>query len=249
MGKIVAIGGGSIGSNGTPYETEKADLEIVSLSNHSVPSVLYIGFANQNNPSLQNRMRTIYETYIHCKFNILEQQDLQTVDALDRKIDAADIIYVSGGDSFLLMEIVKKTHLAKALETAFINDKVLCGISAGALCWFKYGCSAVHQQNTEFDLPRIPHRVSGLGLLDFLFCPHYHDAQRRHFLYQVLMCTPNITAIGLDHAALISEGAFLRVMPLAETAIAQTLRYDGQSVVETPLLLNYAYRVEHLLNL
>lgn len=170
-------------------------------------------------------------------------------DALDCKIDRADIIYVSGGDSFLLMEIMRKTHLAEALKTAYNNDKVLCGISAGALCWFKYGCSIVQQQNADFDLNVVPHRVSGMGLLDFLLCPHYHDPQRKHCLWQVLLRTQDTFAIGLDNAALISDGAIIRIKPLLETAIAHKLYYDGQSVVQTPLLLNHAYSVEHLLDL
>lgn len=245
MGKIVAIGGGSIGSNGTLYETKMADLEIVRLSNSNSPSILYIGFANNNNELLRNRVRTIFETYTRCSFHVLEPQDLQSPDALNSKIDRSDIIYVSGGDSYLLMEIMMKSPLARALEAAYNSNKVLSGISAGAICWFKYGCSALEQQSVIHDSEHIPHCVTGLNLLDSLFCPHYHNDQRKEYLNGILRRTPNLTAIGLDQAALVINETIVRIIPLAESAVACKLRFDGQSIVQESLLLNHTYHIDN----
>lgn len=48
----------------------------------------------------------------------------------------ADIIYVGGGDTELMLNLWKKTGFDSLLYEAWNNGKVICGISAGAVCWF-----------------------------------------------------------------------------------------------------------------
>src|SRR5262249_9577232 len=53
---------------------------------------------------------------------------------------------------------------------------VLCGISAGAICWFEFG----HSDSMSFSSPKKWKyiKVRGLGLLPGTFCPHYNSMTR-----------------------------------------------------------------------
>jgi len=59
----------------------------------------------------------------------------------------------------------------KMLINAYNKGKVLCGVSAGSICWFDYGISdSLHfyQDDTTKYI-----KVHGLGILGGGNCPHY----------------------------------------------------------------------------
>ncbi len=82
---------------------------------------------------------------------------------------AQDAIYVGGGSVVSLMGVWRAHGLDAILREAWEAGVILCGVSAGSLCWFAEGISAFH------GTPR-PYR--GLGLLPWSNTVHY-DADRR----------------------------------------------------------------------
>ncbi len=67
-----------------------------------------------------------------------------------------DLIYVGGGSVISLLGVWRAHGLDQILREAWEAGVVLCGLSAGSLCWFAEGVSGFHGE---------PRRVRGLGLL------------------------------------------------------------------------------------
>ena len=55
-----------------------------------------------------------------------------------------DLIYVGGGSVTCLMGVLRAHRLDEALREAWEAGVVLCGLSAGSLCWFKEAMTGYH---------------------------------------------------------------------------------------------------------
>ena len=66
-----------------------------------------------------------------------------------------DLIYVGGGSVRSLLGVWRAHGIDRILREAWDRGVVLCGLSAGSLCWFAEGVSTFHGP---------PERVEGLGL-------------------------------------------------------------------------------------
>ena len=67
-----------------------------------------------------------------------------------------DLIYVGGGSVISLLGVWRAHGVDAILREAWEAGVVLCGVSAGSLCWFAEGITAFHGG---------PERFRGLGLL------------------------------------------------------------------------------------
>ncbi len=82
-----------------------------------------------------------------------------------------DLIYVGGGSVVSMLGAWRAHGLHDVLARAWQQGTVLCGLSAGSLCWFAEAVSAFHGA---------PQRVECLGLLPYSNCVHYDgDPSRR----------------------------------------------------------------------
>ena len=81
---------------------------------------------------------------------------------------AQDVIYVGGGSMLNLLAIWRAHGLDLMLREAWERGVVLCGISAGSMCWFEAGVT------TGSGTPR---PVGGLGLLPASNSVHYHASR------------------------------------------------------------------------
>jgi dipeptidase E len=90
-----------------------------------------------------------------------------------------DAIYVGGGSVVSLMGVWRAHGIDSVLREAWESGVLLCGVSAGSLCWFADGISAFHGT---------PQRYQGLGLLPWSNTVHYDadrsrgDAFREHLM-------------------------------------------------------------------
>lgn len=184
--KIVAIGGGENGhkrADGTytPYETEKIDKEIIRLTNKDNPNFLLIAHS-QLNPEFEQRyfdtMKRIYADKFGCECRWLTRNELiSNFDKAVNDVEWADIIYEGGGDTKAMVELWESTGFDKILRQAWQKGKVVCGVSAGANCWFRY-CSSdsLKIQSNDDNAPMIT-----LECLDFVpafFTPHCNEKGR-----------------------------------------------------------------------
>ena len=92
---------------------------------------------------------------------------------------AQDVIYVGGGNVGVLLRTWRTYGLEAPLRAAWEAGVVLCGPSAGGMCWFQGGISAA-----AGPAPSPMHQ--GLGMLDGSFCPHYEEPHRRSAYHRAL---------------------------------------------------------------
>jgi peptidase E len=78
-----------------------------------------------------------------------------------------ELIYVGGGNVISMLGAWRAHGLDAILRKAWRKGVVLCGPSAGSLCWFEQALSAFHGA---------PRAIRGLGLLPYSNCVHY-DAE------------------------------------------------------------------------
>jgi dipeptidase E len=86
-----------------------------------------------------------------------------------------DLIYVGGGSVISLLGVWRAHGLDAVFAEAWERGIVLCGLSAGSLCWFSHAVTAFHGA---------PQRVRGLGLLPHSNCVHLNDPERHEAFAQ-----------------------------------------------------------------
>ncbi len=197
MGKIVAIGGGEISKN----KTLLIDKFIINLSNKINPKVLFIPTAS-NDADGYIELFTKYFTDLNC---IVDSLCLVTKDLskkeIEDKILNSDIIYVGGGNTKKMMNIWKEKNVDTFLKSAYEKGIVLSGLSAGSICWFKWGHSDsdIIENGDECDFSK----VTGLGILNFAHCPHYNETGRESF--DEMISLDNIKGIALEDCTALVE--------------------------------------------
>lgn len=182
--KIVAIGGGKNGrrkSDGTyqPYETASIDQEIIAITGKERPNFLFIAHSQASEIAQDEyfaTMQDIYKNRYDCKCKHLKSTDLLNTNKVSELIDWADIIYEGSGNTLDMISLWHETGFDKVLRTAWENGKVMCGVSAGANCWFTKCSSDSLQIKYGKDQPLTC--VDCIGLIDGLFVPHCDEPGR-----------------------------------------------------------------------
>ena len=168
MGKIVAIGGGDMSS----LETLEIDREIISLAGRPRPKALFIPTANSDSVEGWHDFKSVYGRRLGCETDVLYLLDVRpTAGELEKTILSSDLVYVGGGNTLKMMRRWRRLGVDRVLRSAYDRGIVLCGVSAGAICWFAYG----HSDSMSFYSPdRWSYiRVKGMGLVNAFACPHY----------------------------------------------------------------------------
>ena len=198
--KLMLIGGGDIGRSNTKYETKEIDEKIVKLSNKENPNFLFIGLASNFSDSYYKVIKDIYIN-LGCKTGKISNKTLTHIEVVEEKIKNADIIYIGGGDTVKLVNILKENKIDKMLKEKLDTESVLVGISAGAISYLKSGLSDTEIIN---NISNNYVKVDGLGFIDYMFVPHFSsDPKKMEDLEKVLkndkdsiaLCTDNCAAI------------------------------------------------------
>lgn len=198
--KLMLIGGGDIGRSNTKYETKEIDEKIVKLSNKENPNFLFIGLASNFSDSYYKVIKDIYKN-LGCKTGKISNKTLTHIEVVEEKIKNADIIYIGGGDTVKLVNILKENKIDKMLKEKLDTESVLVGISAGAISYLKSGLSDTEIIN---NISNNYVKVDGLGFIDYMFVPHFSsDSKKMEDLEKVLkndkdsiaLCTDNCAAI------------------------------------------------------
>ncbi len=143
-----------------------------------------------------------------------------------------DVIYVGGGNVVSMLGVWRAHGLDEVLHRAWRQGIVLCGPSAGSLCWFSEALSAFHGP---------PRRVCGLGLLPYSNCVHYDaEPQRREEYHRFVGDGMRAGFAADDGAALHFRGRqLIRVVSSRPHARAYRVEPRGHGVVEVPLEVVY----------
>lgn len=193
MRKIVAVGGGEIGQ----METLSIDQEIVSLACKEKPSLLFIPTASGDPESYIECIEDYFGKRLNCRVDTLRLiKKAPGTQHMRSQIMSADIIYVGGGNTLRMMNIWRKTGVDRLLKAAYAKGSVLSGLSAGSICWFRDGNSDSRKFTSNSNKLI---KVTGLGLIPALHCPHYDaEAFRQNDLRRMMKRTSGV-AIALDN--------------------------------------------------
>ena len=245
MGKIITIGGGGNGRPGTKYETMEIDREIVRLTGKSSPNFLMIALATKDPELYYRTMVPIFQDGLGCTMDQITLSDLRSFDILKEKIRKADIIYVGGGNTLTLMNRLRHYHIDTLLREAYTQNKMMCGISAGAICWCDYGNSFARNYGV-WESRAV--RVKGLGYLPILLCPHYDvDPSRKPSLRDMMASTRTIPALALDDGAALEviDDKF-RIITSLDGAKATKCYWMDREYHEQVIQKNRFYPLEEL---
>lgn len=205
--KIIAIGGGENGRvlpDGTKrkYETGPMDQEIIKLTGKEYPNYLFICHAQPVNIQIGyfDTMKKIYGEMYNCPCKMLKSTDLRNKEKVNELIEWADIIYEGGGNTLDMIRLWGKTGFDKVLKKAWEDGKVLCGVSAGACCWFKECSSDSLRILYGNDQPLTA--VKCLGFFNAFFTPHC-DEEDRYESSKKLLRENNMVGLLLSNCSAI----------------------------------------------
>lgn len=212
--KIVAIGGGDFES----YKTLDIDKEIVKFSGKTQPKMLFIPTASSDHAGYTQKFLKHYQDLgctVDALFLIKQKLSAQEIQS---KILSADIIYVSGGNTLKMMTLWRKLGINRLLDLARKQGTVLCGLSAGSICWFNFGNS----DSRKFKNPQADYiKVTALGFINAFHCPHYDSEPERKASLKNMMQKHSGVAIALeDCAALQILGDTYRIINSNKSARA-----------------------------
>lgn len=160
----------------------------------------------------------------------MRYDDIKNQNTARSKIKIADIIYVGGGNTAKLMRLLRKYGIDKMLVEAYNDDKVLCGVSAGGICWCDWGNSDSEINSSKNRMIR----VKGLGLIHILFAPHIvTEPNRAESVKQMMKRTYGVPAIELDNAALEIVDNQYRILTNDNNSVAQKCYWkNGEYITE-----------------
>jgi dipeptidase E len=164
---IVAMGGAAFGT--------ALDDFVLGLARG--PKVCFVPTASSESSEYVIRF---YETYgakaeaTHLTFFPWPPENLREF------VLSQDVIYVGGGNTANMLAVWRVHGMDVALREAWDAGIVLCGSSAGMICWFDAGV-------TDSFGPQLEGMPDGLGLLPGSACPHYDAEERRRPVYRALV--------------------------------------------------------------
>ncbi len=153
-------------------------------------------------------------------------------DDLASHLLSQDLIYVGGGNVVSMLGAWRAHGLDAILRRAWRRGIVLCGPSAGSLCWFEQALSAFHGA---------PRMVRGLGLLPYSNCVHYDAEPARRAEYHRFVADGMRAGFAVeDGVALHFRGTSLeRVVSSRPGGCAFLVEPSRKSVRETQLEAAY----------
>ena len=170
-GFFYAIGG----ANYAYKESLEIDLDILKESQKDHPNVLYIGAAMDDDFKQINVFKSYYES-IGFKVNILYTYNKNiSLCEIENEFMSNDIIYFGGGMTSKLIDFINKFNLKETIIKSYENNKIIAGVSAGAIMLFSYGFG--DKEAFVDNLVSINHKMTnGIGIFKATFCPHYQNS-------------------------------------------------------------------------
>lgn len=226
--RILAIGGGELRER----ETLPLDEEMVRMTGKAHPRALLLPTASGDSPDYLPVFRSVYADVLGCAADALYLLSEPGGDVVESMIAEADLIYVGGGNTKMMLEVWRRLGVDVLLRRATEAGTVLGGVSAGAICWFQYGNSDAPLFEGRTDIRTC--RIDGLGFVDAAACPHTTREEHRLAEFEAMMRDTPGVGLGLDDlCGLQIEDSKYRVLSAGAGAGLHKVRWvDGEFVHE-----------------
>jgi dipeptidase E len=173
--QIVAFGGGGFSME---PDNPLLDEYVLSLAPAPRPKVCFLPTASGDADHYVSRFYRIFcANGCETSHVSLFRRDAGVAD-VERHLLTRDVIYVGGGSVLSLLGTWRAHGIDSILRRAWDAGVILCGCSAGSLCWFASGVTAFHGT---------PLRYEGLGLLPWSNCVHFDGEPGRDSAYRRML--------------------------------------------------------------
>jgi len=170
MGKepqIVAFGGGGFSmESGNPL----LDEFVCSLTGTVRPRVCFLPTASGDADHYIVRFYNAFRDVSYPSHISLFRRERGVGNIRDHLLEQ-DMIYVGGGSVVNMLAVWRAHGIDEILPEAWQRGIVLCGLSAGSLCWFDHALTG-YQKEVRL--------VPGLGLLPFGNSVHFQPGSDQH---------------------------------------------------------------------
>jgi aminopeptidase N len=163
--QIIAIGGGGFGRNPGNGTIEKY---ILDQSDKNRPNICFIPTATGDDESYKV---SYYATLTKLNCTPTHIDFFKRTTDLEKLIKDQDIIFVGGGNTKSMLAVWREWGLDKILKKAYQNGTIMCGVSAGAICWFEKGVTDSWADKLNI--------MNCLGFMKGGCCPHYDEEPER----------------------------------------------------------------------
>jgi dipeptidase E len=171
--QIIAIGGGGFGRSPGEGVIEKY---ILDQSDKEKPNICFIPTATGDNEAYKVNY---YSTFSKLNCSPVHLDFFKRTPDLEELIKQQDIIFVGGGNTKSMLAVWKDWGLDLILKDAYERGVIMCGVSAGAICWFEEGVTDSWSEELKV--------MDCLGFVKGACCPHYdEEPQRRPSLSKFL---------------------------------------------------------------
>lgn len=134
---IISIGGGELRERTTLKIDEYIAGRAKARAGIRRANALFLPTASHDFMPYYNTFHKVYTGVFDIKTDValcvFKDADLAR---MREKFEKADMIYAGGGDTVFMIEQWKKTGLLPLIREAYERGVVICGLSAGAICWF-----------------------------------------------------------------------------------------------------------------
>lgn len=231
---IISIGGGELRERTTLKIDEYIAGRAKARAGIRRANALFLPTASHDFMPYYNTFHKVYTGVFDIKTDValcvFKDADLAR---MREKFEKADMIYAGGGDTVFMIEQWKKTGLLPLIREAYERGVVICGLSAGAICWFSdmytdsataaATAAAASESSAAADMTAVSDKVSaaaasenaekysmfpGLGWIKGKISPHYGA---RMVDFDKILCYNNGSAYGLeDNSAILIENESVR---------------------------------------
>lgn len=227
---IVAMGGGGFSME---PDNPLLDQYILGLVDKPQPKVCFLPTAGGDS---DRYVVKFYSAFLEfpCKPSHLSLFNPQTLDLRGFLLEQ-DIIYVGGGNTKNLVALWREWELDCFLKEAWEGGTILCGLSAGSLCWFESGVS-------DYPGNGVLKPLNCLGFLQGSHCPHYDgEANRRPAYHQMVTegLLPNGYAADDGVGLHFINGTLAKIVSSRPQAKAYRVERQDEGVLETVLEPTY----------
>ena len=138
--------------------------ELLDQSKKSRPNILFIPTASAEPPEYIDNFYKVFEK-LNCVPRHLSL--FKRTPDLDKLFNQQDIFYVGGGNTKSMLAVWKEWNIDKFLKREYKKEKVMSGVSAGAICWFNKGVTDSWEKNLRL--------LNCLNFINDACCPHYDE--------------------------------------------------------------------------
>jgi dipeptidase E len=191
--------------------------------------VLFVATASMESPAATlawyERLRGRVDALSHLQFHPWPPRDLRALTL------AQDVVLVGGGNTANMLAIWRAHGFDRVLRDALADGVLLCGWSAGAICWFEAGVTDSYGPQLE--------AIDCLGFVGGSACPHYDGEPLRRPRYAELVAAGLPAGIAIDDAAavVVEGGDVVDVISSRAGARAYRVSREGEQPLEARVVV------------